>query len=356
MRTTGFEHIWQRATYESYLRRLDARAVLDHYQARNCLEQISRKDGSTEIIHSCLLDRVHPHHSNGDQSPSASCNVDKKTYVCYSMGYGCDLFTLINKLEGKDESEGFAGNLTMIGQFLTGSTMEAGVFAQDLEKIFSAPTFLPMALPTYDESVLKGFEHPHPYWEQRGISLEAQQQLRLGYDPREQRIVFPAFFDGTLVGWQKRTVPHVTYPQYPKYRSSFNFPKSTTLHNYDEARKYSKVCVVESPMSVARAVSLGIPNVVATWGAKVNAHQIRLLYPFERVYVWFDNDTRTNAGLTGERKLVEGLYRHTDVRVVISDPDKDLGDSTLDEIAQKIDTAVPAALRLGQHDLMESMQ
>lgn len=360
--STGLEHIWQRATYESYLRRLDARKVLDHYGARNCLEQ-TNKDGTTEIIHSCLLDRVHPHHSNNDQNPSAACNLDKKTYVCYSLGFGCDLLTLINKLEGKDESEGFASNLTMIGEFLTGSTQEAGVFLADLDKIFSAPTYLPVPIPTYDMSILNGFSHPHPYWDNRKISEVAQEMLRLGYDPQENRIVFPHIFDGHLAGWQKRAIPSMdktqipprpfpwrgTTPEYPKYRSSFGFPKSTTLYNYDEARKDTEVClVVESPMSVAKAVSYDFTSIVATFGAKVNTNQLRLLYPFERVYVWMDSDP---PGRSGAKKLLEGLYRHTSVFHIEPDADKDLADySSPVEIARKFDSALPAALVLGDWD------
>lgn len=347
----GFEFLRERAMYDTYLRRLDARAVLDHYGARNCQEQISKKDGSTEIIHSCLLDRVHPHHSNGDQSPSASCNVDKKTYVCYSMGFGCDLLHLVEKLEGKEE---FSDSLTLISSFLTGSTMEANAFQADLDKIFSAPTFLSTALPVYDTSILNGFAHPHDYWGERGISPEAQEVLSLGYDPKENRIVFPHFFDGKLVGWQKRAVPGTT-PAYPKYRSSFGFPKSTTLYNYDVAQKDDLCLVVESPMSVAKAVSYGLTSIVATFGAKINPAQIRLLHPFKTVMVWFDNDSKTQAGQAGERKLIEGLYRHTEVLVIPADPDKDLADCTKAEISRKFDQAIPAALRLGEYDMMEMM-
>ena len=82
--------------YEDYKRRLDARQVLEHYGADNCMEQMGR-DGSTEIIHSCLLDRVEPHHRNGDQNPSAACNLDKKLYVCYNY-WGGDLFHFIAKM------------------------------------------------------------------------------------------------------------------------------------------------------------------------------------------------------------------------------------------------------------------
>lgn len=345
---SGLERIHQQATYRAYLRRLDARAVLEHYGAQNCQEQINRKDGSIEIIHSCLLDRVEPHHSNGDQSPSASCNLDKKTYVCYSMGYGCDLFHLIEKLEGRDGSP-----LATMGKFLTGATQEGATFAAELDKIFTGSVILSSTLPAYDPSVLNGFDHPHPYWDQRGITEAARQSLRLGYDPREHRITFPVFYDGVLVGWQKRVVPGETYPSYPKYRNSFSFPKSTVLYNYDIARQFSQVVVVESPMSVARAVSLGLPNVTATFGAKVSKAQIALLYPFSTVYVWFDDEPY--AGLIGEQRIVEGLYRHTEVRVVVPDKDRDMGDCDLAEISRKIDTAVPAALRLGYYDLVRSM-
>jgi DNA primase len=105
--------------------------------------------------------------------------------------------------------------------------------------------------------------------------------------------------------------------------------------------------VVESPMSVAKAVTLGIPNVCATFGAKVTQHQIDLLKPFGTVTVWFDND---NAGRSGERKLVDGLYRHTDVRVVTPDF-RDLGDYTdANEVVTTILGARPAVLALAERN------
>lgn len=345
---TGFDQLRAQIDYEKHLRRLDARAVLEHYGARNCQEQINSKDGTTEIIHSCLLDRVHPHHSNGDQNPSAACNLDKKTYVCYSMGYGCDLFHLIQKLEGRE-----ALDLMDVGKFLTGSTVDTSVLKAELEKILASTTVLSDTLPVYDDSVLNGFRHLHPYWEERGIDPLTQEMLNLGYDPKEKRIVFPHYFGGHLVGWQKRCTPQ-SVPQYPKYLSSFSFPKSTTLYNYDRTQRYSQVVVVESPMSVARAITCGLPNVVATFGAKVSAAQIRLLHPFSTVFVWFDHEVY--AGQIGERKITEGLYRHTDVRVVVPDEGRDMGDEDLAGMERKINGAIPAALRLGEHDLAREMR
>ena len=74
---------------------------------------------------------------------------------------------------------------------------------------------------------------------------------------------------------------------------------------------------------------------------------IAQLADFERVYVWFDRD---GAGLTGERKLVEGLHKRTEVYVVTPDRGKDMGDTNLDGIALKLHDAVPASLRLGEYD------
>lgn len=339
----SLQSLLDKELYQSYLRRLDARAVLEHYGARNCSEQ-GNQDGTTEIVHSCLLDRVEPHHTNGDQNPSASCNIDKKTYVCYSLGYGCDLFHLIMKLEGRESLQDSMG---VIGQYLLGSTMETQAFRDELEKAFAPPQLHLLTLPTLSESVLDAWSAPHLYWNHRGISPQAQETLKLGYDPREKRIVFPHFQDGRLLGWQKRVVPGETFPDYPKYKNSPGFPKSETLYNHDVARHYRTAVVVESPMSVAKAVSLGIPNVVATFGAKISHFQVELLAKFDKVYIWFDRD---GAGITGERKLVEALYRHTQTYVVTPDWGKDMGDAEhQDQILTKLDGAMPAALRLGQY-------
>lgn len=341
--SSGFDSLLRQDTLQEYLRRLDARAVLEHYGARNCTEQAGG-DGTTEIVHSCLLDQVEPHHSNGDEHPSAACNIDKRAYVCYALGWGGSLFRLIQKLENK---ESLSETLGTVGQFLTGATQDSSTMLAELDKLFNPTLHSQIDLPAYSTKVLDGWSRPHPYWTARGITAEAIAALRLGYDEREGRIVFPHFVDSTLVGWQKRAIPGETQPDYPKYRNSSGFPKSETLYNLDLARRSPRVCVVESPMSVARAMSLGIPNVVATFGAKISDLQIAQLADFERVYVWFDRD---GAGLTGERKLVEGLHKRTEVYVVTPDRGKDMGDTNLDGIALKLHDAVPASLRLGEYD------
>jgi hypothetical protein len=333
-----FAEVREAEIYRDYRRRLDAQAVLDHYGAENSYEQ-SAADGTQEVIHSCLIDRVEPHHNNGDANPSAACNLDKKVYICYQW-WGGDLFHLIAKMEGKGS---LAEIVPLLSPFLTGTVASADKVKAELDKIFAKPAAYSMELPRYADRVLEPWLRESLYWASRGISPETIADFKLGFDPNENRVVFPHFFDGALVGWQKRITPE-TRPAFPKYRNSVGFPKSETLYNYDRAKNYSKVIVVESPMSVVRAHTLGFPNVVATFGAKITPHQIDLLRRWRDIYVWFDADP---AGYGGEQKLVSGLYRHSGVRVVIPEPGRDAADSISDEqFLARISSAVPAVVRM----------
>jgi DNA primase len=337
--------------YQHYRGKLDVRQILDHYGAQNVTEVVSA-DGSTELVHSCLLDRVEPHHAHGDAHPSACANVDKGLYVCYSY-WGGDIFHLIQKLEGRDD---FASIVPVLSDFFCGATHDSVRVRKDLDTIFAEPMYA-VDLPSYSEKVLPPVG-AHPYMLGRGITMEAHKLLRIGYDAKDNRIVFPHFFDGKLVGWQKRAIPPdnvyrwlATCPQWPKYKSSSGMPKSETLYGWDQLWCGNPACdhvvVVESPMSVARAYSEVIHNVVATFGAYVAKAQIDLLKQFRSVTVWMDDDP---AGQRGCHKLVKALYRHTEVLVVTPDKGRDLGDCTYEQAIDKLNAARPAALWLAEYD------
>lgn len=309
--------------FNDFRQRLDARAILLHYGAENCRDQPG-PDGTTEILHSCLIDRVEPHHSNGDRNPSACLNIEKKLYVCYTLGWGGDLLRLIQKMENAD---GLAD--LELGSMLTGSVKKPDDFKAEILRLMDRRQPDAVELPRYSDAVLTPWMVSHPYMrDERGITQDAHELLRLGYDPALNRIVFPHFFGGRLVGWQTRAIPHRpgwpgSIPQIPKYKNTPGFPKAETLYAYDLADHSQPVVVVESPMSVAKAFSLGVRNVVATFGAKVTDTQIQLLRDFPEVTVWFDDDF---AGRAGERNIVTNLHRHTTVTTVAPEPGRDLGD------------------------------
>lgn len=334
-----------RATYAEYLRRLDVRAVLEHYNAENCTEMRNR-DGSVEILHSCLLDRVEPHHANGDQNPSASANVEHKTYICYSY-MGCSIPQLIARLERQPLSR-----VPLMGQFLSGATTDSKTFLAEVEQMMARATPASVPLPAYSERVLRPWAYIHPYLSSRGVSDDTASALHIGWDQESNRITIPHFWEGHLVGWQRRSIPPGDWPatveQHPKYKSSPGFPKSTTLYHLDPNRRADHLIVVESPLSVIKAHSLGITNVVATWGAKISDEQIRLLRSFPRVTVWMDPDP---AGFSAEQKLVRGLWDHVHVRVAHSPEGSDLADcQTAGDVHQKIEEAEMGALALARYE------
>lgn len=336
-------------TYADYRRRIDARRVLERYGAEN-MREVPGQGGTTEVIHSCLLDRVEPHHMHGDRSPSACVNLDKKLFVCFGY-WGGDLLHLVMKMERKNS---LAEVAPILSGLLEGATKPPDEFRAELEKLLERPAAFAADLPAYSSRVLAPWARRHPWmWEARGVSEEAQERLQIGYDPVEDRVVFPHFWRGQLVGWQKRALPS-TQPDrsgyMPKYRSSTGFPKSDTLYGYDLARAagHAQVVVVESPMSVAKAHSLGVENVVATFGAGVSKPQAELLREFKAVTVWTDDDP---AGRAAERKLVNALHRQVNVRVVRPDAGRDLGDcASLPEVEAKLDAAEPAFLVLARWD------
>ena len=347
----GLDFLANRSLYRDYRRRLNVREVMDHYGAENRYEVLGA-DGTTEIIHSCLLDRVEPHHRNGDQNPSAAINVEKKTFICYNY-WGGDLFHLILKMEGKER---LSDIIPLVGDFLDGATVEGEDFSKEIEGILSHDSYL-IELPEYSPKILEPWGFSHPYIRERGITLEASSKLDVGYDPQINRIVFPHFWDGKLMGWQQRAIPPDprwpgSSPQAPKYKNSTGFPKSETLYGAQWVDPKSSVVVVESPMSVAKAHALGFTNVLATFGAKVSQTQVDYLKGFSEVLIWFDAD---NAGDLAARKVANGLYRHTSVKVVVAEEGKDLADyDSLDQIVRMIDSAAPAVILLSKWDKEKS--
>lgn len=331
--------------------RIDVQAVLDYYGAENQRPEANH-DGTTEIIHSCLIDRVEPHHANGDANPSAAANLDKKLYICYSYWSG-SIIDLIAKLERKDHPHEAAD---AINQFLDGTTKQTDILRADLEKRLAPEGGVRRAhLPAYSERVLQPWAFTHPYVVERGIDLDTASLLQIGYDERTNRITIPHFWKGQLVGWQSRAIPGregqwpATEPSFPKYKNSPGFPKSESLYLGDQAAGADLVVVVESPFSAIKAVALGLRHpVVATFGAKVTDTQIALMTDWRKVVIWMDDDT---AGRQAEKRLVDRLRAQTTVNVVLNDAGMDLGDyDDVQQVQAKIETAVPGWLRKTDYD------
>lgn len=352
---TGFAEIRARFDFAEALRSIDCEAVLAYYGARNCEERQNGRDGTREVIHSCLLDAVEPHHARGDESPSASMNLDKATYNCYSYWSG-GIFDFIKKMEQTEDLNGIIGVLQQVLGDLPSSADRSEIIAkiQALLRPGAADTGL-VEGPRYNDRAIAawtGVRHPYAT-EERGLGDRAYDHLRLGYDPESRRLVFPHYLGGRLVGWQKRAIPDRpghwagSVDVVPKYKSNPSFPKSSSLYNIDTAKEHRPVIVVESPMSVARAVSLGIDNVVATFGSGLGEGQLDQLRGLFPLVLWFDAD---GAGWTAERKACEELSRHGPVSVIKPEHGKDMADyAGVDEIMAMVGHARPAVVAMMDH-------
>ena len=98
------------------------------------------------------------------------------------------------------------------------------------------------------------------------------------------RLIFPVRFKGVFAGWQMRSIPGTVYgdrADVVKYYHLFN--KGSCLFNYDNAKKFHTVVLVEG---VKKALKL--PNAVACFGKDVTDTQVQLLSEWPNIIVCLD--------------------------------------------------------------------
>jgi len=107
-------------------------------------------------------------------------------------------------------------------------------------------------------------------------------------------LIFPVFFNEELVGWQCRFIPGTPNgDRMKKMKYLHVFPKGNYLYNYDNAKKYQSVVVVEGVKK-----SWKFPNGVATWGKGISDTQIQLIQRnWEEIILMYDagEDTQKKA-------------------------------------------------------------
>lgn len=294
-----------------------------------------------ELIHSCPL--PFGLHANGDRNPSASLNWQTLTFNCFTCGGG-GLLWLIAVCR---DTSSTAARKWLLNEAGIGSEEQPlakvlefidAVYDRD-RKRHTAP------LPRFDERVLDPWLVIHPYMtEIRRVPVASLEHFKVGYgviptrtkdgSVESHRIVIPHFWRDRLVGWQSR---RLTDDGTPKYKSTPDFPKDSTLFNLTNPR--GEVVLVESPLSALRH-GLDLP-LVATFGASVTDSQVRLVSKADRAVLWFDND---NAGWKATEDVAERLGAHIPVYVVESPYAADPADLEADEVAHLISKAVPYSI------------
>lgn len=265
-----------------------------------------------EINHNCFLIQ----HSNDYKEPGASLNAEKLLWNCWKCSAGGTLKWITEEVLHVTSSKA----RMLIKDYFDSEEVHEETFLQILEADWRrAPV---ATMPRYNVRMIEGFQCYTKLMDSRGISREVQKEMMTGLTKMntdevevngetiqvvQPRIVIPHFFGGKLRGWTMRKADERQVG--PKYKHTGDFPKRATLYNYDNARKYSDVFVVESPFSVLSMLSKGFPNTVGTFGAEVNSKQEDLLTDWDEIYLFPDGDRAGYTALSREDKRgnIEGL-------------------------------------------------
>ena len=292
-----------------------------------------------EMIHSCPL--PFGLHSNNDKNASASLNYKRLTFNCFTCGGG-GLLWFIGICRGTSSVEARRWLETETGAGPEEQPLQS--LLDFFDAVYAASNNHTQPIPHMDPRILDPWMRTHPYLtEVRHIPEDTLERFSVGYAEiptttptgtvASHRVVIPHFWSDQLVGWQSR---RLTDDGTPKYKSTPDFPKDTTLFNHHRG---TRAIVVESPMSVLRHAH-HLP-LVATFGAELTDRQIRHLTNYDEVILAFDND---KAGWRSTEKVGPILESYGPVRVLANDYAADVADFDDDTISEMVNSAVPYSL------------
>ena len=131
-------------------------------------------------------------------------------------------------------------------------------------------------------------------------------------DVYKNRIMFPLFdLNGKVIGFNGRVYNGETENKYINSKETPIFKKREILYNYhkakDESRIKKSVIIMEGPMDVIRAYTIGVKNVVATLGTAFGKEQAMLIRKLSNnVILCFDGD---DAGLKATKGAIVELEK-----------------------------------------------
>jgi DNA primase len=189
---------------------------------------------------------------------------------------------------------------------------------------------------------LKNLSVEHPFFAERGITLETIKTFGLGFCSKglmKDRIVFPIHrFDGKLIGYVGRTTKEIT-DENPKWLLPPGLVKPKVLLNVHRVVGTSRtIILVEGGTSLLAVHQAGFPNVGALLGcdlledAALSYDQLRLVTThFDEAVLLLDGD---KDGREGTDQCLRQLAPHLFVRSICLPDDHDPSDLPLSQLAE----------------------
>jgi hypothetical protein len=270
---------------------------------------------------------------------------------CYVCGGG-DLLSLAMLHTGKDFEEA----TDWLWAFAGPDRRTDDRFVDDLLLMLEDVHERRKTMPYFNDRVLDQFTDSLDYFRERGGTPEVIEALGLRYGDQVRKAapvkvdrdgnrtkidedytgpasIWPHYWQGKLVGWQSRwtnfSKEHDKTPKWlPKWTNTTDFPKGTTLYNYEYCLKSKdRIVVCESLGTVLFLRSCNVAA-VSYFGSKPTPEQMRLLRRFTQgVILAPDND----ANMAGDKIYGTTTYLERFIPVYLADkvegPDgADLGD------------------------------
>ncbi|WP_248352737.1 DNA primase [Anaeromyxobacter oryzae] len=289
---------------------------------------------------------------HGEKTPSFHVYPEDKHFKCYGCGEHGDVFTFLQKLEGKEFPEVVRALALEVGVEIPEAAEEdsaeqrarrkerneihsandagARYFAARLGSRFGDPARAYLAGRGVSEDSIRRFrlgvaadawnDLPRRLAE-KGIGLEALKKAGLvierekdggTYDRFRNRLMFPiAGMDGQVIGFGGRALgdekgaKYLNTPETPLYK------KSRVLYGLDLARetirKTRQALLVEGYFDVIGLHQAGITNAVAVCGTALTPEHVELLGRCDcrEVTILFDGDA---AGLAAPAKAAQALF------------------------------------------------
>ena len=311
-----------------------------------------------------------------DHSPSMSVSKEKQIYTCFSCGATGNVFKFIQDYENISFLEAVKKCADMASISINVGQAKKVNKHQDLYDIYELSqkfyqnninTELGKKAKDYlhsrnlDDGVIKEF----------GIGLSLNEKDMLAkllkskkYDDKtlirsglvnennyllndvyRNRIMFPLYdLNGKVIGYNGRVYNGETENKYVNSKETDIFKKRELLYNYhrakDECRKKKSVIIMEGPMDIIRAYTVGVTNCVATLGTAFGKEQALLIRKLSsNVILCFDGD---DAGLKATKGAIEELTKiGIEPKIVRlennSDPDDYIIKNGKDAFKSKID-------------------
>ena len=287
------------------------------FRDRIDLDQVEAALGFTPLTHDKGNDIGHclfpANHSHGDTTGKFAIHRDKLVYNCWVCGGG-SLLSLVMEVLDLDVDQA----TEWLYPFATGTDSRSDTEFRDyLLELLDDIEERHESLPYFNPRVLERYDTDYEYFTSRGISPDICRAFDLCYSdqvlkpaPKKNKdgevikidedyigpaAIFPHYWQGQLVGWQHRWLDYdegTTPVWLGKYTNTTDFPKDSTIFNYDRALKSREpVIVLESVPSALFVMSHALNEAVAYFGGGIKPAQLRLLRRFSQgVVLCPDND------------------------------------------------------------------